>query len=114
MAKSSKKHGAAKNTSLSHLEAAFFLYEAGNIVAARAQAKAFVQKAPEGLAVGLAVDSAWVAKLWPSPLPSPLPSGQVVAQALLAHMRPPPSAYAYALVCIAVAALLALGIFLRS
>jgi hypothetical protein len=115
MAKSSKKHGttkkpsATKNAPLSPLEIAFLYYEAGDVVAARTQAKAFAPMAPETPPA-----PACVAKLWHPPLPSPLPSQRAVALSLLARTRPPPSAYAHALLGIAVALLLGLVVLLRS
>jgi len=78
------------------------------MVATRAQAKAFAEETPEDATAPPAL----LAKLWPSPSPSP--SRQAIAQALSGHTRPPSSAYAYALVCLAVAAFLGLVVFLRS
>jgi hypothetical protein len=110
MAKSPKKHGATKNTPPSPLEMAFLYHEAGDVVAARAQAKAFAGQAPEEPCT----EAALVAKLWPSSSPSPPPSRQALSQALAARTKPPPLAYAHALVCVAVAVFLGLVAFLRS
>ena len=80
------------------------------MVAARAQAQAFAAQAPEAPST----EAALVAKLWPSPLPSPLPSSKAVAQALSARTKPPLSAYAYALLCIAAATFLGLVSLFRN
>jgi hypothetical protein len=110
MAKPPKKHGIAKSTPLSPLEMAFKHYEVGDMVAARAQAKTLAAQASEEPCAELAL----VAKLWPAPLPSPLPSQKAVAQALEARTKPPLSAYAYALSCVAVAVFLGLVTFFRN
>jgi len=110
MAKSSKKHGATKPVPLSPLERALWHYEAGDVVAARAQAKALAKQTPEAISV----QPALVAKLWPSPLPSPLPSQQAVAQRLAARTQVPLWAYAYALLGVVVALLLGLVALWRS
>jgi len=106
-------YGIKKNTPPSPLETALLCYEAGDVVAARAHVKAFAAQTPEAPVEAPALP----AKLWPphaAPSPSPMPSRQAVAQALTAHTRPPLSAYAYALLCMAVAVFLSLVIFFRS